>query len=267
MLDRNDAVRRHLCVRRAESQRDVGEAQARALGRERARVARDRPSIGFVKQTGNGSGSLVVGGSKLALQLKIIGSYELTGSASHVLANGSYTLSGRRQGKRSVPPVPPREDQGPVRGRATEDPVRDVDQGFRSPRQGTVDRDLAWRGSVQERRGLLERREMSIRTIAIAIVAAGLLAVPSGHATPRADAQAESARVGVYYFGGWSGSLSGSLFTGLPPAPTQVGSRSTAGSTRPATMRTPALLGEPHGHRLLQLPLVLPARKRTGSRS
>jgi hypothetical protein len=57
---------------------------------------------------------------------------------------------------------------------------------------------------------------MSARTVALACVAAVLAVVPSGHATGAAGEQATPARLGAYYFGGWSGPLSHSHFNGLP---------------------------------------------------
>ena len=74
----------------------------------------DRVAIGFIKVTGKGSGTLTVSGSKLALELKILGDYELNGSASHVVATGYYTYTGVAKGSGQFLPAIPVKLRFPV---------------------------------------------------------------------------------------------------------------------------------------------------------
>jgi hypothetical protein len=77
-------------------------------------TALDRVAVGFIKVTGSGSGTLTVSGSKLALQVKILGDYELNGSASHVVATGHYVYSGVAKGSGQFLPAIPVKLRFPV---------------------------------------------------------------------------------------------------------------------------------------------------------
>lgn len=74
----------------------------------------ERSAFGFMKLTGNGSGTLTIGGSQLALQVKIRGNYTLSGSASHVVANGSYRYVGVAKGTGQFVPIAPVEFKVPL---------------------------------------------------------------------------------------------------------------------------------------------------------
>jgi hypothetical protein len=75
-----------------------------------------RVAVGYIKQSGSGFGTLTISGSKLALQLKIAGDYELNGSASHVVATGRYTLTGVAKGTGQFLPSIPVKLRYPVNG-------------------------------------------------------------------------------------------------------------------------------------------------------
>jgi hypothetical protein len=77
-------------------------------------TALDRVAVGFIKVTGNGSGTLAISGSKLALQVKILGDYELNGSANHVVATGHYVYSGVAKGSGQFLPAIPVKLRFPV---------------------------------------------------------------------------------------------------------------------------------------------------------
>jgi hypothetical protein len=76
----------------------------------------ERVAVGFVKVTGKGSGTLTISGSKLSLDVKILGDYELNGSASHVVATGSYVYTGIAQGNGPFLPAVPVKLRFPVNG-------------------------------------------------------------------------------------------------------------------------------------------------------
>jgi hypothetical protein len=51
-------------------------------------------AVGYITVTGHGSGTLAVAGSELAMEVKILGDYDLSGSASAVKVNGTYSMKG-----------------------------------------------------------------------------------------------------------------------------------------------------------------------------
>jgi hypothetical protein len=51
-------------------------------------------AVGFITVTGHGSGTLTVAGSELTMEVKILGDYDLSGSASAVKVNGTYSMKG-----------------------------------------------------------------------------------------------------------------------------------------------------------------------------
>ena len=67
-------------------------------------------------------------------------------------------------------------------------------------------------------RGRAEHGRASLGLVAVAaLLAASATVLPLGPS--QAGVSQTAARVGIYHFGGWSGSLSSSLFTGLPSGP------------------------------------------------
>jgi hypothetical protein len=69
------------------------------------------------------------------------------------------------------------------------------------------------------RRASRLRLSAGLALAAAALLAAGLLAVAIPPGTTPASGAEKSARLGIYYFGGWSGTLSNSLFSGLLRGP------------------------------------------------
>jgi hypothetical protein len=81
-------------------------------------VGSDKPvaqAVGFMTVTGAGSGSLTVAGSKLTLKVKILGDYDLTGTASAVKVNGTYAMTGIAYGSGQFLPNVPVKLKFPVK--------------------------------------------------------------------------------------------------------------------------------------------------------
>jgi hypothetical protein len=81
-------------------------------------VASTKPgadAVGFIKVTGIGSGGLRVTGSELALEVKILGDYDLTGTSSAVKANGTYSMTGTAHGTGQFLPTVPVKLKYPVK--------------------------------------------------------------------------------------------------------------------------------------------------------
>jgi hypothetical protein len=60
-------------------------------------------AVGFLTVTGIGAGSLRIAGSELALEVKILGDFDLTGSAGDVHVNGTYSMTGTTWGRATSP--------------------------------------------------------------------------------------------------------------------------------------------------------------------
>jgi hypothetical protein len=75
-------------------------------------------AIGFILVKGSGAGTLKVSGSTLALKVKILGDYDLTGTASAVKANGFYSMTGTAKGTGQFLPSVPVKLKYPVKNAA-----------------------------------------------------------------------------------------------------------------------------------------------------
>lgn len=73
-------------------------------------VGSDKPAaqaVGFLTVSGDGAGTLKISGSTLALKVKILGDYDLTGTAGAVKVNGVYKMTGTAKGSgQFLPSVP-----------------------------------------------------------------------------------------------------------------------------------------------------------------
>lgn len=64
-------------------------------------------AVGFIVVKGTGAGTMKISGSTLALQVKILGDYDLTGTASSVKVNGFYSMTGTAKGTgQFLPSIP-----------------------------------------------------------------------------------------------------------------------------------------------------------------
>jgi hypothetical protein len=73
-------------------------------------------AVGFLTVTGIGTGALRVAGSELALEVKILGDYDLTGTAADVEVNGSYSMTGTALGTGQLAGEFPVKIKRPVKG-------------------------------------------------------------------------------------------------------------------------------------------------------
>jgi len=81
-------------------------------------VGSDKPAaqaVGLLTVTGIGSGTLTISGSKLALKVKILGDYDLTGTAGAVKVNGTYSMTGTAKGSGQFLPSVPVKLKFPVK--------------------------------------------------------------------------------------------------------------------------------------------------------
>jgi hypothetical protein len=73
-------------------------------------------AVGYVLVKGAGAGTLQISGSTLSLKVKILGDYDLTGTASAVKANGFYSMTGTAKGTGQFLPSIPVRLKYPVKG-------------------------------------------------------------------------------------------------------------------------------------------------------
>jgi hypothetical protein len=71
-------------------------------------------AVGFMTVTGIGSGSLTVAGSELVLEVKVLGDYDLTGTASAVKVNGTFSITGNAIGSGQFEGTYPVKSKYPV---------------------------------------------------------------------------------------------------------------------------------------------------------
>ena len=81
-------------------------------------VGSDKPAahaVGFLSVTGSGTGTLKISGSTLSLKVKILGEYDLTGTAAAVKVNGTYSMTGTAHGTGQFLPSIPVKLKFPVK--------------------------------------------------------------------------------------------------------------------------------------------------------
>jgi hypothetical protein len=81
-------------------------------------VGADKPvaqAVGFITVTGVGAGTLEISGSNLSMKVKILGDYDLTGTASAVKVNGTYSMTGTAVGNGQFLPSVPVKLKYPVK--------------------------------------------------------------------------------------------------------------------------------------------------------
>jgi len=81
-------------------------------------VGSDKPVaevFGFLTLSGAGSGTLKISGSSLSMKVKILGDYDLTGTAAAVKANGTDSMTGTARGTGQFLPSVPVKLKYPVK--------------------------------------------------------------------------------------------------------------------------------------------------------
>ncbi len=73
-------------------------------------------AIGALIVKGNATGTLEIAGSALAAEMKLIGDYDLTGTAAKVAVNGTYRITGTAHGTGQLSGTFPINVKTPVKG-------------------------------------------------------------------------------------------------------------------------------------------------------
>lgn len=73
-------------------------------------------AVGALVVKGNATGTLQISGSTLAAKMKLLGDYDLTGTASEIAVNGTYRITGTAHGTGQLSGTFPIDVKTPVKG-------------------------------------------------------------------------------------------------------------------------------------------------------